>query len=315
MPQGELLPFPTSQKYINPAMISMKRFLTLFILLSIFFHLSGYWGSFIISTSPLFKTPNKNQNIEFNIVEKDSTNKDNALAPPIRFTEAPKELLDDSLDQLKKKVDLLSQKVQRVKKETRADIFGMTKNRWRQSKMQKTPPTSAATSSTNNSRNTPSIDSLNGSLEQDVQKKSNNATDQSNSLDPGLSTFGNQLKKDVEVGAFTALNTDRHLFYSFYSRIEDMIRPPWEDEASAEARRLQATNPLRPKGGWSSRIDVILNPAGKLIRVALLKSSGVKGFDNAAISAFQKANFFPHPPKGMVNEDGVIVLKYLFTVY
>lgn len=293
----------------------MKRFLTLFILLSIFFHLSGYWGSFVISKSPLFRTPNKNQNIEFNIVEKDSTDKDNTLAPPIRFTEAPKELQDDSLDQLKKKVDLLSEKVQRVKKETRADLFGMTKNRWKQPHVQKTPPTPTTTSSATNSRKDPSIDSLDGTLEQDLQKNSNSPVDKSNSLDPGLSTFGNQLKKDVDVGAFTALNTDRHLFYSFYSRIEDMIRPPWEDDASAEARRLHATNPLRPKGGWSSRIDVILNPEGKLIRVALLKSSGVKGFDNAAITAFQKADFFPHPPKGMVNEDGVIVLKYLFTVY
>lgn len=298
----------------------MKRFLTLFILLSIFFHLSGYWGSFVIKT-PSLSNPNKNQSIEFNLIEKEDPSKDstNQLPAPIRFTEAPKEVLDDSLDRLRKKVDILSEKVQRVKKETRADLFGLTKNRQKQPETQKdrlNPPTKPTTNPTNTTiAKSSSIDSLDGTLEQDLNRNSNAAMAKANSLDPGLSTFGNQLNKNVDIGAFTALNTDRHLFYSFYSRIEDMIRPPWEDDVSSEARQLNATNPLRPKGGWSSRIDVILNPEGKLVRVALLKSSGIKGFDNAAISAFQKADFFPHPPKGMVNEDGVIVLKYLFTVY
>ncbi len=311
------MPFPDTQKYINP---TMKRFLTLFILLSIFFHLSGYWGSFVINTSSL-PHPNINKSIEISLVEKEAPSKDSTQLPaPIRFTEAPKELQDNSLDMLKKKVDVLSEKVQRVKKETRADLFGLTKNRANQTDAQKnrlTPPSkpSEHTSVPKTSNSSSSIDSLDGTLEQDLNRNSNSQIAKSNSLDPGLSTFGNQLNKNVDIGAFTALNTDRHLFYSFYSRIEDMIRPPWEDVVSSEARRLNATNPFRPKGGWSSRIDVILNPDGRLVRVALLKSSGIKGFDNAAISAFQKADFFPHPPKGMINEDGVIVLKYLFTVY
>ena len=136
-----------------------------------------------------------------------------------------------------------------------------------------------------------------------------------NPLDMAPSTFGNNLNNKIEVGNFTALNTDRHLFYSFYARIEEVIRPSWEDSILTQSQRMSVTSPLKPKGGWSTRIDVILNPDGKLIKVILLKSSGIDGFDQAPIQAFQRASFFPHPPKEIVNEDGVIVLKYVFTVF
>lgn len=123
----------------------MKRFLTIFILMSLFIHWSGYWGSLrLYSLIPM--PPQNHKSIEVSIVDKEtlkSKELDQQQAP-IRFTEAPKELIDDSLDLLKKKVDLLSEKVQRVKKETRAQLLGMTKNRWNSlSKQQSaTPPKS-----------------------------------------------------------------------------------------------------------------------------------------------------------------------------
>jgi hypothetical protein len=47
----------------------------------------------------------------------------------------------------------------------------------------------------------------------------------------------------------------------------------------------------------------------------MLKGSGIQGFDDAAKNAFLKAGFFPHPPREIINEDGLIILKYIFTVY
>jgi len=296
----------------------MKRFLTLFILISIFVHLSGYWGTYSIK----YILPNRNKidkSIEVSLIEKDSKTTDqNHLAAPIRFTEAPKELIDDNLELLKKKVELLSEKVQRVKKETRAKLFGLTKNRWKNTVNNKSNPTPSPNPTSNSDKKSlddSDISALSSPAGPKTNKNSNIQFTRTNDQDPGESTFGNDINKNVEVGSFTALNTDRHLYYSFYSRIEEMIRPPWENDVSIEAKRVYATNPLRPKGGWTTRLDVILNSEGKLIRVSLLKGSGVKGFDDAATTAFQKASFFPHPPKGIINEDGIIVLKYLFTVY
>lgn len=228
-------------------------------------------------------------------------------APPIRFADSPKELLDDSLDALRKKADFLSERVQRVKKEMRANLFGLTKNR------QNLPSPSAVSQVNHSIGSDKPLDtqSKEGDFQVNVSRNGSN----SKPIDLNPSTFGNQLNKKVEIGQFTALNTDRHLFYSFYARIEEMIRPSWEDRVSLEFQKLNNANALRPKGGWITRLDVVLDSRGKLIKVVLLKSSGLEGFDIAAIDAFQKAGFFPNPPREIVNPEGIILLKYIFNVF
>ncbi len=284
----------------------IKHIIWLTILLSLFLHWSSYWGSSYISIEPGFISKQK-KSIQVDIVEKSNSQQDQKMSTPIRFTEAPKELIDDSLESLKKKVELLSEKAQRVKKESQAKLMGMTKNRWQNSLQKNKTPSPSESEKNNWTKNLPK--DIDGVSDSSPREKKSVET-----LDPGLSTFGNQLDKKVEVGNFTALNTDYHLFGSFYSRVEEMIRPPWEDKVTEEVMRIKDLKLLRPKGGWSTRMDVILNPKGELQKVVLLKSSGIKGFDEAARIAFLKAGFFPHPPAGMVH-DGQIVLKYSFTVY
>jgi TonB family protein len=286
--------------YIGPV---VKKLFWVFLLLSLLVHLGSYWGSLAIdlTQSPATRST---KSIDIEIVE--NPPKSAQDSPMIRFAEPPKELLDESLEALKKKAELLSEKVRRVKKEMRAELFGLTKNRWQ----------TAATKSFENNSKTPSakeaaLDNGNDGFRKEQERTAND----SNPLSFAPSTFGNQLNKNVELGQFTALNTDRHLYYSFYSRIEELIRPPWEEKVSAESRRVSGQKLIVPKNGWTTRIDVILNASGQLNRVILLKGSGIKGLDEAAIEAFYKANFFPHPPKEMIGEDGTIVLKYIFSVY
>jgi hypothetical protein len=42
--------------------------------------------------------------------------------------------------------------------------------------------------------------------------------------DKGFSTVGEDLPKEIKVGSFTALNTDRFLFYSFYAELNFSIK-------------------------------------------------------------------------------------------
>jgi len=46
----------------------------------------------------------------------------------------------------------------------------------------------------------------------------------------------------------------------------------------------------------------------------IFRQSGLPAFDEAAVRAFAEARIFPNPPKEMVEEDGMIHLKYSFTV-
>jgi protein TonB len=105
------------------------------------------------------------------------------------------------------------------------------------------------------------------------------------------------------------------LFYSFYSRIEEAIRSKWEHEVEISINNLDKGRYNSPKNIWSTRLDILLTKEGKYYKAILLKESGIVGLDMAAINAFREANFFPHPPKEMINEEGYIRLQYQFHVY
>lgn len=288
----------------------IKNIFIVTLIISILLHWSSYWGSSYFSTdSKPFRKQKKW--IEVEISKNTEPKKDTDLQAPIRFAEAPKELLDDQLESLKKKVDLLSEKAQRVKKETQAKLIGMTKNR-----QTKVNNVEKRINTMERDKNQNSLNSLKKEPldENGIKVATQNERKSIETLDPGLSTFGNTLNKKIEIGNFTALNTDYHLYGSFYSRIEDLIREPWENTAREEYYRQRDLKTMSPKNGWTTRIDVILNSNGELQKLILLKSSGNKKFDEAALNAFQKASFFPHPPKGMVR-DGKIVLKYSFVIH
>jgi TonB family protein len=135
------------------------------------------------------------------------------------------------------------------------------------------------------------------------------------SAEKGMSTVGELLPPDVRMGDFTALNTDRHLFYTFYARMEEKIRHRWEAYARAAFFNLpmEAKDHLR-KSLWTTKLVVILDPNGNFVKAVLEESSGSRSLDNAPVQAFRDAGQFPNPPKEMVKEDGQIHIEYSFTV-
>jgi TonB family protein len=132
----------------------------------------------------------------------------------------------------------------------------------------------------------------------------------------GVSTLGEEMPRDMQIGSFTALNTDRYLFYSFYARIEQLIRYNWE---SMVRNTIDRTNPLvfsaNTRGRWTTVLEIWIQPDGKFHSHHLMKSSGLDGFDKAATQSFVMAKMFPNPPAEMIDADGMIKVQYAFTVY
>lgn len=130
----------------------------------------------------------------------------------------------------------------------------------------------------------------------------------------GASTLGEYIP-GVKEGSFTALNTDRFTFYTFYNRLNEQLRSRWVQ------RIRNYTDGLGPEGLKQlaemeriTQVEVLLTPKGQLIRTLVHKSSGDRSVDDAAVLAFQDAAPFPNPPQGMVQEDGIIHLHYGFVV-
>ena len=269
------------------------------LILSIFIHLL-LGVSFVFIPTLL---PKKSNVVEFEIKSAQPGPSQNKTKQIVREALVPDKMkAPDSEDPLK----FWSAQTQRVKKQTRAAQIGMTENHFshatqKESQQQKKQ----------RSRAIPDPQS-------DDQSLSRETTGSGMPIlgSPGTSRIGESLPQDVQIGSFTALNTDRYLFYSFYSRVEELIRYRWETSVQnalsvIPRERLEANI----RGRWTTQLEVILNPKGEFVKVLVMKEAGVAHFDQAAIRAFMDARYFPNPPKEMIEDDGLIHLKYAFTVY
>jgi TonB family protein len=63
-----------------------------------------------------------------------------------------------------------------------------------------------------------------------------------------------------------------------------------------------------------TQVLVTLDSKGELIKVDILSPSGVEALDAAAVEAFRAAAPFPNPPKGMVEPDGTIKIRWDFVL-
>lgn len=214
----------------------------------------------------------------------------------------------------------LSEKTQRVQKESQAAQTGLTKNRSNQEAGISTSQNNASQNSKDNSKNKNS-DSNPSPSELEKDKDGYRQVDISQQLsemkryDDGLSSVGEALPRDVKVGSFTALNTDRYLFYTFYARVEELIRYRWESRVQNSINSFNRQTRLQlADRNWVTEAEFILDKKGNLKTAIIMKSSGIKNFDLAAIEAFKDARIFPNPPAEMVKDDGLIHLVFSFTV-
>jgi TonB family protein len=131
----------------------------------------------------------------------------------------------------------------------------------------------------------------------------------------GASTVGEQLPSDIKFGNFTALNTDRFLYYSFYARAEELFRHHWVKYVRAALYTYQNTNKnVSGNETWTTTIEIVLDRDGNFQRGILHGSSGLKSLDSAPVQAFRETKQIPNPPPEMVKDDGTIRMLYEFNV-
>lgn len=119
----------------------------------------------------------------------------------------------------------------------------------------------------------------------------------------------------IEEGSFTALNKQQFTYYSFFYRSGEQIGNRWRDGLVNLAQQLKREEFLiLAKARRETVIEVLLTKEGHFSRAYLLKSSGDRRLDLLPFEAFRAAAPFMNPPKGLVDADGMIRLKYAFVV-
>lgn len=111
----------------------------------------------------------------------------------------------------------------------------------------------------------------------------------------------------------TALNTKEFVFFGYFQRIRERLDRAWAATLREHLYRMDRRGRhLASEMDHTTRTVVTLNSRGEIIRVRLVEESGTADLDEAAIDAFNQAGPFPNPPKGMVDTNGLIEIRWDF---
>jgi TonB family protein len=119
--------------------------------------------------------------------------------------------------------------------------------------------------------------------------------------------------KGVRESDRTALSTSEFIFYSYYQRIRDRLDRAWFPLLREKLLAYyHSGRQLASDMDHTTKLLVILNSKGEVVRVQLVEESGTKDLDDAAISAFNQAGPFPNPPQGMIDLKGEVRVPWDF---
>ncbi|MGZ3805533.1 MAG: energy transducer TonB family protein [Pseudobdellovibrionaceae bacterium] len=125
----------------------------------------------------------------------------------------------------------------------------------------------------------------------------------------------NDYLKDIDQGIETLLNTREFKYYTYYNRIRKQLSHFWEPKVREKVNLMfQQGRKIASAQDRITKLLIILNATGTLVNVKVLSDSGVRDLDDAAIEAFRAAAPFPNPPKGIIENDGTVKIRWDFVL-
>lgn len=145
------------------------------------------------------------------------------------------------------------------------------------------------------------------------------AREETGAAEPRWAAFGDQAPSDFVDGKIesdqTALNTREYKFYGYYQRIRERLDHAWIPILRDKLDRFYlAGRHLASEMDHQTRVLVVLNGTGEIVRVQVVSGSGTTELDDAAIQAFNRAGPFPNPPRGMIDRNGEIKVPWEFII-
>lgn len=119
--------------------------------------------------------------------------------------------------------------------------------------------------------------------------------------------------KNTEFGVETVLNTKEFKYYTYFNRIRRQLSQHWEPKVRDKLTKMfRQGRSIASDQDRITKLLIVLNPSGILMKVQVVSDSGVRDLDDAAIEAFKSAAPFPNPPQGIVDPDGTVKIRWDF---
>lgn len=257
----------------------VRNSLLVFILFSLCLHF-GVWTSLKLKWTT--RQPAEKTKIEFTVLDQSQVQKQ------MQIVESPEKPVNDEVSE---DAQFLSAHNQRVVKETRAKQNGDFRN------------------TSGKGGPLPTISHLRPVFDPSALRELKPAT----AAGGGPASQTNDYLKNAEPSLETLLNTREFVYFTYYQRIRSQIRQFWEPSIRAKVKKIfNEGRSIASEKDHVTRVIIVLNKQGELMRVQVIGQSGVKDLDDAAVEAFRAAEPFPNPPKGIVEKDGTIKINWDF---
>lgn len=267
---------------------------------------------FVLTTSvvSLLEKNKMTQNIEVVLVEPPKPVEKDSLKEPEQIVETDSRFANNQVDD---KAKFHSEKSNVVEKETRAKTGEQFKNALRQGaqtvQKQKGQQKSKASELLN-----PTFDPYAALMKKTEAQESKDFAKAQNGARAGEASTTND-NLSVQEDLITKLNTKEYKYYGYYHRIKIQLNQWWQPKVREKVTKMvNAGRTIASEENKTTRLIIILNNAGTLVKVQVLAESGVRDLDDAAIEAFRAAAPFPNPPKGIIESDGTVKIRWDFVV-
>ncbi|MDB4946868.1 MAG: TolA protein [Labilithrix sp.] len=116
----------------------------------------------------------------------------------------------------------------------------------------------------------------------------------------------------VKPGNQTALNTAAVPFATYLNTIHNRIHPLFADSFLGSLDNLPKTHPMNsPK--LITRVEIVVSPKeGRIVKLGVVKTSGITAFDIAALDSVSRAQPFGPAPGAIISPDGNVYLHWEF---
>jgi TonB family protein len=115
----------------------------------------------------------------------------------------------------------------------------------------------------------------------------------------------------VKPGNQTALNTAAVPFATYLNGMHNRIHPIFADSFLSSLDSLPRDNPLNDQK-LITRLEIVVTRDGHLVKMGVVKTSGVTAFDIAALDSVQRASPFGPAPSAIISPDGNVYLHWEF---
>ncbi|MBK9323135.1 MAG: TonB family protein [Bdellovibrionaceae bacterium] len=290
----------------------MKRSLFIGLILSLALHLV------VVGVLALYRLPQQSlplkESITFEILDQNPVTKSLEKPKNDKSKNESRQVVeqDPSLNhETPENARFFSEQDQKVKKETQASNQGAFQNlKTKNSKAGKTNESKKAV---------PKLDQLlatyDPTFEALKKHEAKIAQEAADAQKGGEVSKTDYLGKDVDRGIETLLNTREFKYFTYYNRIRKQLSQYWEPKVREKMTTLfRQGRTIATSQDRTTKLLIVLNSAGTLVTVQVLSDSGVRDLDEAAVEAFRSAAPFPNPPKGIIESDGTVKIRWDFVL-